>query len=105
MLFFAEEGDPKHKRYHKVDVDRQGGEASDRESGGEVSEEDKTGEAAARSSKRGVSLKSGIFAKASDIRIVKQVLHANAMMDAKETDGHDLTLAELPFHLLVAGEI
>ena len=48
---------------------------------------------------------SGFYAKASDTRIVRQVLHAHAMLDSEETEGQDLTLKELPFHLLVAGEI
>ena len=47
--------------------------------------------------------KSGMYAKASDTKIVKQVLHAHAMLDGKETDGKDVCFHDLPFNLLVAG--
>ena len=46
------------------------------------------------------------FSKASSTRLVKQVLHAQSMLDDDELESSgDLTLEELPFHLLVAGEI
>ena len=48
---------------------------------------------------------SGIFAKASNTHIVKSVLHAHAMVDPEEVSAGDMTLSELPFHLLVAGEL
>ena len=40
--------------------------------------------------KRKGKLQSGIFTKASNTKIVKQVLHAHAMVDSDETDGKDI---------------
>ena len=47
--------------------------------------------------------KSGMYVKASDTKIVKQVLHAHVMLDGEETDGKDVSFHDLPFNLLVAG--
>ena len=55
--------------------------------------------------KRKGKLLSGIFAKASSTKIVRSVLHAHAMLDTDEVPSGDVSLAQLPFHLLVAGEL
>ena len=51
------------------------------------------------------SIKSGIFAKASSTKIVKSVIHGQVMLDIDETNGKDVPFDELPFNLLVAGEL
>ena len=77
--------------------------SGDESSGGEseVSEEE-----VPQQRGRSGAIKSGRFYKASSTRLVKQVLHAQSMLDDDELESNgDLTLEELPFHLLVAGEI
>ena len=48
---------------------------------------------------------SGYYAKSSNTHIVRQVLHAHAMIDPEEVDGDDRSLTDLSFNLLVAGEL
>ena len=98
---FTEEQDRKRKQGgNRVDI-RGDSESDQGDSGGDTdnSEEDRT------TKKKKGKLQSGIFAKASNTWIVKQVLHAHAMVDADETDGHDITFDDLSFNMLVAGEL
>ena len=51
-------------------------------------------------------VKSGIFAKASNTKLTKSMLHAHAMLDVDQIkEGRDVSFHELTFNLLVAGEI
>ena len=54
--------------------------------------------------KKGKKIKSGILDKASSANLIKKVWHAQAWLDADETRD-DACFHELPFHLLVAGEM
>ena len=85
----AKDTDSEHKR-------------SEDEHDEEVEDEDNSD----RQAHRGKSdKKSAMYAKASNTKIIKQVLHAHAMLDGKETDGKDVSFHDLPFNLLVAGEL
>ena len=65
------------------------------------------GQIPAKKQKKGKKpIKSGIFAKASSTKLLKSVLHAQAMIDIDEVvDGKDIHFHDLSFNLLIAGEM
>ena len=104
-IFAEEEVDGKRKRNGTNRVDLKDDSVSEDGSEEDGSEDEGTRHEQMSSKRSKSELKSGIFAKASNTRIVRQVLHAHAMIDSEETDGKDMVLDDLPFNLLVAGEL
>ena len=92
--------------------DTDNSEESDKESVAEESEEESRSESEEESEeerssrkklKKGKSIKSGIFAKSSNTRIVSHELYAHAALD--DEAGYDRDLKSLSFNLFVAGEL
>ena len=102
-MFVDEVGGNKKKKTQFCEVRLQGSEEDGGKSGGDDCSE---GSPPVSNRNKGKSNPtSGFFARASDTKIIKQVVHAHAMLDIDETNGQDMSLNELPFHLLVAGEM
>ena len=99
---FADEPTTKRKKTQLCEVRPQGSDEEEVEDSGN---EDRGHNSPTSTARGKVNPTSGFFAKASDTKIVKQVVHAHAMLDSEETNGQDLALNELPFHLLVSGEM
>ena len=97
-------GGKRRKSAHKVEV-KESSESDEDDSDMDSGEEDSSQGDSDKGKNKG-SVKSGIFAKASETKIVKSVLHAQAMLDQDETlKKVDFNFHELPFALLVAGEM
>ena len=82
-MFVDELSASKRKKMHFCEVRAQASE----EEGGEDSGMEEHGEDSPTASSRGKSkLTSGFFSRASDTKIVRQVVHAHAMLDSEETN-------------------
>ena len=100
---FADNSSKRKKGLHKVELK----ESSESEQGSDSQSSSDDEETESTEDEKGRKpLKSGIFVKASSTKIVKSVLHAQAMVDEEETfKGTDFNFHELPFALWVAGEM
>ena len=103
---FVDDLDWKRRKTARQDDGEKDDTASeDAGSGSELDGRDEEEEVSRASKHAKGNLKSGYYAKAGSTRIVRQVLHAHATIDVEEVSGQERALSELPFHLLVAGEI
>ena len=98
----------KRKSMNKVEVDdKDSSESEDDDAGSQEGSGAEDSEVVSEDDKgKKTPLKSGIFASATSTKIVKSILHAQAMVDEDETlKNAGFKFHELPFALLVAGEM
>ena len=103
---FIDEQEPEVKKKRtsvRVDAGQETG--SEREGTEEDSEGEEEEEEGNSRRRRTGKLKSGIFAKASQTKIVKQVLYPHAMLECEQVDNKEIAFNDLTFPLLVAGEL
>ena len=102
---FVDEPVSQKKRSKRVEVREKEESESEEESEASDFEETKSKQCGRPKEKQG-KIVSGMFARASGTRLVRQVLHAQAMIDQDELEkGDDIEFNEMSFNLLVAGEM
>ena len=94
----------KWQKHFKLKVRKESDSEADG-SGDDRMEEDNQEEEMSFKKSKGNRPQSGIHAKASDTKIVNPVFYTHALLNGDEMDGRDFSFNELPFNLLVVGEL
>ena len=101
---FTDTPSAKRQKHFKLKVRKESDSEADGSGDERMEEEDQDEEVSFKKSK-GNRPQSSIHVKASDTKIINPEFYAHEMLDGDETDGRDFTFNELPFNLLVAGEL